>query len=157
GFFWQFWLLPDVAMPKGGGDLASFLYPTYRFAADSIQGGALPFWNPHLYGGAPFAADLQSGIYYPPNLLAFLLARPFGYQTLELLAALHYPLAALSAYALARELGLARLGALASGLAFGFSGFTVAHLGHYNMLAAAAWTPLAIALTRRATSRGRID
>ncbi|HEY3108003.1 MAG TPA: YfhO family protein [Chloroflexota bacterium] len=156
GFFWQFWLLPDVSMPKGGGDLASFLYPTYRFAADSIQSGSLPFWNPHLYGGAPFAADLQSGIYYPPNLIAFLLARPFGYETLEQLAALHYPLAALCAYALGRELGLPRLGALATGLTFGLSGFTVAHLGHYNMLASAAWAPLAIALTLRAASRGRV-
>src|SRR5207245_48393 len=59
GFLWQFWLLPATSMPRGGGDLASFLYPTYRFAAESIQAGSFPFWNPHLYGGAPFAADLQ--------------------------------------------------------------------------------------------------
>jgi hypothetical protein len=157
GFFWQFWLLPDVSMPKGGGDLASFLYPTYRFAAESLQRGTFPFWSPHLYGGAPFAADLQSGLYYPPNLAAFLIARPFTFQTLEALAALHYPLASLAAYALARELGLPRLGAFASGLAFGLSGFAVAHLGHYNMLAAAAWAPLAIALVHRAAERRRLD
>src|SRR5262249_36578353 len=42
-------------------------------------------------------------------------------------------------------------------LAFALSGFTVAHLGHYNMLAAAAWAPLALALTLRATRRGRLD
>jgi hypothetical protein len=154
GFFWQFWLLPDTTMPRGGGDLASFLYPTYRFAADSLQAGYVPFWNPHLYGGAPFAADLQSGLYYPPNLVAFLLARPFEYGALVTLAALHYPLAGLGAYALARELGLARLPAFASGAAFAFSGFAVAHLGHYNMLAAAAWTPLALALLHRAARRG---
>jgi hypothetical protein len=150
GFFWRFWLLPDVTMPRGGGDLASFLYPTYRFAADSIQAGTLPFWNPHLYGGAPFAADLQSGLYYPPNVAAFMLARPFEYGALVALAALHYPAAALSAYALARELGLARLPAFAAGAAFAFSGFAVAHLGHYNMLAAAAWAPLVLALVHRA-------
>jgi hypothetical protein len=150
GFFWQFWLLPDVTMPRGGGDLASFLYPTYRFAADSVQAGSLPFWNPHLYGGSPFAADLQSGLYYPPNLVAFLVARPFEYSALVALAALHYPLAALSAYVLAREIGLARLPAFAGGATFAFSGFAVAHLGHYNMLAAAAWTPLVLALLHRA-------
>lgn len=150
GFFWQFWLLPDVTMPRGGGDLASFLYPTYRFAADSLQAGFIPFWNPHLYGGAPLAADLQSGLYYPPNLVAFLIARPFEYGALVTLAALHYPVAGLAAYALARELGLARLAAFSGGLAFAFSGFAVAHFGHYNMLAAAAWTPLALALLHRA-------
>src|SRR5436190_3640753 len=144
-------------MPKGGGDLVSFLYPTYRFAAESIQAGWLPFWNPHLYVGAPFAADLQSGLYYPPNLVAFLLARPFTYEVLEGLATLHYPLATVCAYALARELRLPRLGALATGLAFGLSGFTVAHLGHYNMLAATAWTPLALALAHRAAERARLN
>lgn len=149
-FHWRFWLLPGTTMPKGGGDLASFLYPTYRFAADSIQRGVFPLWNPHLFAGAPFAADLQSGIYYPPNVVAFLLARPFEYEALVTLAALHYPLAALCAYALGRQLSLPRLPAFASGLAFAFGGFMVAHLGHYNMLAAASWSPLAIALLLRA-------
>jgi hypothetical protein len=154
GFFWQFWLLPDVAMPRGGGDLVSFLYPGYRFAAAALQRGELPFWDRHLFAGAPFAADLQSGLYYPPNLVAFLVARPFEYRALETLAALHYPVAGLSAYLLGRELGLARLAAFASGVGFAFSGFTVAHLGHYNLLAAASWTPLALALGHRAFRRG---
>ena len=144
-FFWQFWLLPGVAMPRGGGDLVSFLYPAYRFAADELQAGRIPFWDPHLFAGAPFAADLQSGLFYPPNLAAFLLVRPFEYQTLEALGALHYPLAALCAYALARELRLPPLGAFTAGLVFAFGGFAVAHFGHYNMLAAASWSPLALA------------
>ena len=149
-FFWRFWLLPGVSMPRGGGDLVSFLYPSYRFAADALQRGELPLWDPHLFGGAPFAADLQSGLYYPPNLIAFLVARPFEYGALETLAALHYPLAGFAAYLLGRELGLGRLAAFAGGVAFAFSGFAVAHLGHYNMLAAASWTPLALALGHRA-------
>jgi hypothetical protein len=154
GFFWQFWLLPGVSMPRGGGDLVSFLYPTYRFAADALQRGELPFWDPHLFAGAPFAADLQSGLYYPPNLIAFLVARPFEYEALETLAALHYPLAGLAAYVLGRELGLGRPAAFAVGVGFAFSGFAVAHLGHYNMLAAASLTPLALALGHRAFRLG---
>jgi hypothetical protein len=155
-FFWQLWLLPDVSVPRGGGDLVSFLYPTYRFAADELAAGRFPFWNPHLFGGAPFAADLQSGLFYPPNLIAFLAARPFTYQSLETLAALHYPLAGLAAYALARELHLTVLSAFASGLVFAFGGFMVAHLGHYNMLAAAAWAPFVVALLLRAIETGRL-
>ena len=155
-FFWQFWLLPDVSMPRGGGDLVSFLYPTYRFAADELAAGRFPFWNPHLFAGAPFAADLQSGLFYPPNLVAFVVARPFTYRSLETLAALHYPLAGLAAYTLARELRLAVLPAFASGLVFAFGGFMVAHLGHYNMLAAAAWSPFVVALLLRAIASGRL-
>jgi hypothetical protein len=156
-FHWQLWLLPGVMVPRGGGDLVSFLYPTYAFAAAQLQAGRLPYWNPHLFGGAPFAADLQSGIFYPPNLAAFLTVRPFTYEVLETLAALHYALAGLTTYALARELGLPRLGAFAAGLVFAFSGFMVAHLGHYNMLAAASWSPLVLALLIRALRLGRVE
>ena len=71
GFFWQILLTPNTWMPAGGGDLAPFLYPNYRFAAESIRQGVIPLWNPHLYSGSPFAADIQSGLFYPINLLAF--------------------------------------------------------------------------------------
>ncbi len=138
---WQIWTLPDVTAPKGGGDLVSFLFPTYQFAARSIAEGYFPFWNPTLFAGAPFAADLQSGIFYPPNLLAFLIARPFTYEHLVTLALLHYPIAAIGGYCLGRSAGMDRLSAFASGAVFGGSGFMVAHFGHYNMLASAAWVP----------------
>jgi hypothetical protein len=59
-------------LPAGGGDLASFLWPTYTFAARTLPGN-LPLWNPHQYGGAPFWADNQSGVLYPPLLLLSLL------------------------------------------------------------------------------------
>ena len=65
----------------GGGDLASFLYPVYSFAARTYQSGTVPLWNPHLYAGSPFAADMQSGVFYPINVAAFLLARPFTYTS----------------------------------------------------------------------------
>lgn len=156
-FNWRAWLLPGTSVPRGGGDLVSFLYPTYAFAADQLQAGRIPYWNPHLFGGAPFAADLQSGLFYPPNLVTFWLARPFGYGALETLALLHYPLAGLATYALARELGPPRLAAFAAGLTYSLSGFMVAHLGHYNMLAAASWAPLVVALLLRALRTGRLD
>lgn len=156
-FHWQLWLLPSVMVPRGGGDLVSFLYPTYAFAAEQLQARHFPFWNPRLFAGAPFAADLQSGLFYPPNLAAFLFVRPFSYEALEMLAALHYPLAGIAAYALARELEIGRLGAFAAGLVFAFSGFMVAHMGHYNMLAAAAWAPLVGMLLVRALRTDRVE
>ncbi|MEW5961673.1 MAG: hypothetical protein AB1801_28480, partial [Chloroflexota bacterium] len=69
GFFWQILLTPNAWMPAGGGDLAPFLYPNYRFAAEQLRQGTIPLWNPHLYSGVPFAADIQAGLFYPINLL----------------------------------------------------------------------------------------
>src|SRR5262245_60379490 len=73
GLFWQILFTPETWMPAGGGDLAPFLYPNYRFAAEYLRQGIVPLWNPHLYSGAPFAADIQSGLFYPVNLLLFIL------------------------------------------------------------------------------------
>ena len=56
GFFWRT-VSGDVYQPADGGDLVSFLFPTYRFAAQQLSQGVLPLWNPHLYGGAPFISE----------------------------------------------------------------------------------------------------
>ncbi|MFN2289543.1 MAG: hypothetical protein ACK2UC_00005, partial [Anaerolineae bacterium] len=50
GFFWRILFTADAWKPAGGGDLVSFLFPTYRFAAAQLSQGELPLWNPHLYG-----------------------------------------------------------------------------------------------------------
>jgi len=45
GFFWRVLLTSDAWKPAGGGDLVSFLFPTYRFAAARLWAGDLPLWN----------------------------------------------------------------------------------------------------------------
>ena len=105
-FFWQLFFTDDTWMPSGGGDLVSFLYPLYRFAARSLRQGIVPLWNPYLYGGAPFAADNQSGLFYPVNLLFFVLFPDVTYPTMELLAVFHFFLAGAFMYICLRSLSL---------------------------------------------------
>ena len=71
GFFWQVILTPNAWIPAGGGDLAPFLYPNYRFAAEYLHQGIIPLWNPYLYSGTPFAADIQSGLFIPSTNWSF--------------------------------------------------------------------------------------
>ena len=137
-------------VPRGGGDLVSFIYPRYAFVAHAIRQGVLPLWDPYLFGGQPYLADVQSGLLYPLNLLTFALARNFDYHKLELLAIGHYALAGIFAYALGRQLRLSRFGALTAGMVWEGSGFLVAHLGHYNLIAVAIWAPLVLALLQPA-------
>jgi hypothetical protein len=149
GFFWPL-LLTEAWIPRGGGDLVSFLWPMYRFAARSIRLGTVPLWNPHLHSGTPFVADNQSGVFYPVNLLTFLITGPPSYVVMESLAVFHVWLAAVAMFILLRGFGLGRPAAVLGGLAFGLSDLFVTHVGNLNLNATAAWLPLALWLTHKA-------
>ena len=152
-FFWPI-LTRQAWLPHGGGDLASFLYPMYRFAAQSLRSGQIPLWNPYLYAGAPFIADNQSGLFYPPNLLLFLLNPRFSYYTLELLVIGHIWWAGLGMYVCVRGLGGKRpffpFPALLAATAFMFSDLFITHIGNLNLIAVAAWLPLVFLLFHQA-------
>lgn len=148
-------------MPAGGGDLAPFLYPNYHFAAQNLKQGVIPLWNPHLYSGLPFAADPQSGLFYPINLLVFLLHPALTLETLEYLAIFHFWLAGFGMYLflqhspLARNLNLHPLAALAGAITFEFSDLFIIHFGNLNMIAVAAWLPLVMLTYQRAVLADR--
>ena len=141
GFFWRV-IAGQNWMPADGGDLVSFLYPTYRFAAATLRDGAWPLWNPSLYAGAPHVADIQAGFLYPPNLLLFLLWPDFPYAALQWLSMAHIWFAGAGVYLLlARGCGLRRLAALAGAVAYMFSESFLFHFGNLNLNAVASWTP----------------
>lgn len=141
GFFWRV-VAGQNWMPADGGDLVSFLFPTYRFAAASLRDAAWPLWNSFTYAGAPHVGDIQAGFLYPPNLLLFLLWPEFPYAALQWLSIGHIWFAGAGMYLfLARGQGLRRLAALAAALAFMFSDVFLTHFGNLNLNAAASWLP----------------
>ncbi len=152
-FFWPA-LSGRAWLPKGGGDSVSFLFPMYRFAADSLRAGTIPFWNPHQYAGAPFLADNQSGLFYPFNLLLFFLWPGFSYRGIEALVVWHFFFAGAAMYTCLRllrpRITLGRPAALLGALAFMFSDVFITHIGNLNLIAVAAWLPLAFLGLHRA-------
>jgi hypothetical protein len=154
GFFWQILLVPNTWMPAGGGDLAPFLFPNYRFAAEQLKQGVIPLWNPHLYGGIPFAADIQNGLFYPINLVLFFSVPKVTFTHLQWLAIFHFWWAGTAMYLLLRLGGkLHPLAALAGAVAFEFSDLFVVHFGNLNMIAVAAWLPLVFLCFQKALER----
>ena len=151
-FFWPL-LCGRYWIPRGGGDLVSFLWPTWRFAARSLREGVLPLWNPTLYAGAPFAADNQSCLFYPVNLLVFLLLGEPSYGVMEGLVVLHVLMAGAFTYALLRDQGLTPTAAAFGGLAFALSDLFVTHLGNLNLVATIAYLPALLLLADRAFAR----
>jgi hypothetical protein len=163
GFFWRT-VSGDVYQPADGGDLASFLFPTYRFAAAQLHQWALPLWNPHLYGGAPFIGDIQAGFLYPPNLAMFVLYPEFAYSALQWFAIGHIYWAGLGLYCLLRTVHwvhwngrpVGRGAALFAALAFQFSDPLLIHLGNLNLIAVLSWLPWVLAAHQRALAEGRL-
>ncbi|MDQ3927704.1 MAG: hypothetical protein M3328_01010, partial [Chloroflexota bacterium] len=149
GFFWRVLTEGGIWMPAGGGDIASFYYPTYSYVASEIKNGAIPLWNPYIRSGMPLAADVQTGLFYPINWIMYLLF-DVNYGTLEWLLIAHYWLASAFMYIFLRDTGLRRPGAVSGAVAFAFCGFMVAHFGHLPMIPAATWIPLVLLSLRRA-------
>ncbi|MBI5651630.1 MAG: YfhO family protein [Chloroflexi bacterium] len=163
GFFWRV-IFGGAWMPAGGGDLAQFLFPTYSFAAEWLRHGVIPLWNPHLFGGMPFVGDIQSGIFYPLNLLTFFISSPLTFRDMELLSILHFLIAGAGMYLYLRftiydlrfrTLRLSRLASLAGALAFEFSDLFITHFGNLNLIATIAWMPLILLFYQRAITDRR--
>jgi hypothetical protein len=152
-FFWPV-IAGQAWIPRGGGDSVSFIYPMYRFAAQNLWNGTIPLWNPYQYAGAPFISDNQSGIFYPFNLLLFLLNPNFSYQAIQGLVIWHFFFAGAAMYFCARLLpqneAVGRPAALIGSLAFMFSSLFITHIGNLNLIAVAAWLPVVFLALHRA-------
>lgn len=130
-------------------DVFFYFLPYRGYLAEAWrQGRWLPLWNPHIYLGAPFLANIQAAALYPPNLL--LLALPTT-SAIAWLVALHAGLAGAGMYLYALHgLRLGRAGSLVTGLIYMLSALMVSHVGHLNQSNTLAWTPWLMLATDRA-------
>jgi hypothetical protein len=103
--------------------------------------GQLPLWDPYIFGGMPLLASIQPGALYPATwLFAVLPPRP----AMNVMVVTTYHVALIGTYLYGRRVGMSRVGALLAGVTFTFGGYMIAHLGHTNRIAAAAWLPWAL-------------
>ncbi|MBN1582365.1 MAG: YfhO family protein [Anaerolineae bacterium] len=128
-------------------------WPWRQFAAEQLHAGRIPLWNPYAGNGVPLLADHQSAIFYPPNVIFWLL--PVHYA-MGLSLALHAMLAGGAMVALARDLGLSRFAGLIAALAFMFSGYMVARGSFLTEISALPWLPLIWLFTRRVICTHRV-
>jgi len=112
-------------------------YPWQQLAVEMWRSGNVPLWNSLVGNGAPLAANLQSAVFYPLNLLYLILPveQAMGYT-----AVLHVILAGLAMCAWGRAFGLRPLSALIGALAFQLSQFLIARFGFLSITATFPWT-----------------
>ncbi len=99
-------------------DMLMQYLPWYAYLGEHLRALDIPGWNPHLFGGAPFAGDPQSGWMYLPVMLFF----PFLPATAGIKAVVVVQLlvAGLSPYVFAHLLGLGVIAGLFADTVFEF-------------------------------------
>jgi hypothetical protein len=144
-------LTPD-RQDRGSFRAGDFYVQTYAcstYKARQILAGHLPLWNPYIYSGHPYLADLQNSALYPLSFLTVLLSAPWGYSVLalEAEAIFHVFLAAAFTYLLGRRLFRNRGIALVVATVFAFGGYLSSYPPlQLPILETAAWTPLILFL-----------
>ncbi|MBX2991771.1 MAG: YfhO family protein [Bacteroidetes bacterium] len=132
-------------------------YPFRTFAATSLASGELPLWNPYTFNGMPFLADIQTTVLYIPCLLLTLFVSngSLNYYWLELMIILHFVLAGVGMFYLAKSFKLNNIPALFAAVAYMLSGYMIVHAIHQQNVTLVAWYPLVVLLFRKALSEQR--
>ncbi len=145
-FFWmQVTPNPADRATFGRGDFNGQYYPLHAFATRELAAGHLPLWDPYIYGGQPALADIQSGVFYPPNLLTIPLLAGGDYSlfVLEMQVIAHFSLASLFTYLFMRRVTGNRFAAVVSALTFTYGGYLTSYpVQQVTMLEVAVWLPL---------------
>ena len=115
-----------------------FNIPLRVAAANIMRAGYLPLWNPYIFSGMPLHGAAQAGVLFPLNWPYLVFSAPVATNVMMLAT---YMLAALGAYLYARRSGSLVAGAVVTSLAWQWSSFLIAHIGHTNILQTAAMLP----------------
>ena len=119
-----------------------------------LETGAIPQWNPYLFGGLPYIGAMHGDIFYPTAWLRWImpvdLAITWG-------MVLHFVLAGWFMYRFCRALGLSWGAALFAGVAYELTGIVASQMspGHDGKLFVSALTPLAFWVLLHAIRRER--
>jgi len=147
-----FWALVGTNLVLAGVDAFTYFTPYRDYANAALRQGRLPLWNPYLFLGVPFLANIQAAVLYPLNWLFVTLWAP---KALAWSAVLHIWLAGAFTYSYARRICLSRYAAWIAAATFAFSGFLGGQVEHVNQLSAGAWFPLLLLLFDEAVRQGR--
>lgn len=119
--------------------LFKLFYPNQEYLRQTVLSGSWPLWNPHIYSGVAFAANLQSAVFYPLTYLSLLLDFPW---TTLLNTWAHTALAGVFMFAFARGIGLSATAACAGGIVFALNGNFLLRYAFPSNFHASVWLPL---------------
>lgn len=132
-------------------DLLVLMIPLRWQAREAVRALTLPTWSDGVFFGAPFLANYQSAVLYPPSLLVYALPFPAGFSAF---LAFHL---AIAGWGMARYLercrALAPGAALFGGIVFALGGFSFSLVSLTNQFVVACWMPWVIAAAEATVER----
>ncbi len=130
----------ETVLSMRGTDIEQQFYGWRDYGFSELKEGRIPFWNPYVYGGAPFLAGMQSALFYPLHVLYLILPLPLA---IDGLIVLHLIIGGAGFYFWARYRKLPHFYALAGGCVWPLCGVVYPHLlaGHLPNLIFLAWVP----------------
>ncbi|MBU0673279.1 MAG: YfhO family protein [Proteobacteria bacterium] len=124
-------------------DLIFDFFAREEFYKSHLLNGFFPLWNHFTGGGEPFLENMESAVFYPPNLLFLLFPVPTANV---ILVTLHVLMAAWGVWLACRTWRVSPAGAVLAATAFAFSTQTVTRIEFYSFLCSYCWYPLIVAL-----------
>lgn len=112
--------------------------PTRLMLVEQLKKGVFPLWNPYLFSGTPFLADINLATLYPSNLLYFVF-NPFTALTIEII--FHVYIAMIGTYLSIRMFRCSKRNSLLGGVIYGLSGAMITYTGNVPMIHVAALLP----------------
>ena len=119
-----------------GGDYLNQFVPWREFAVAELKKGRFPWWNPMVFCGAPFAANIQTALFYPWNLFHLIFSVE---RTFSLSLVFHHTAALAGMYLFLYSLYRSRSGAVIGAVIYGWSGFLITHAHDGHLIHAGAY------------------
>lgn len=119
-------------------DVIELLYPAKNFSIESLKNFEIPLWNPYNFSGTPHLASLQSGTFYPLNLIFLFLPFIFAWTIFIISQPI---LAGIFTFLLLRQLHLDSKSSLFGSVVFAFSSYFVVWMEYGSIGHSIMWLP----------------
>lgn len=126
------------------GDSFSLIAPMKDFLINTLKSGHIPLWNPYIFSGLPYVADINNGAFYPLNFL-YLFTSPLHAMSWNIVIAI--AIGAGGMYAYMRRLTLSVIPSLAGAFVFVFSGTVLQMSQNTAALDVIVWMPILLLMT----------
>jgi len=144
-FFFEY--LPPFSKVRLPYDMDGYHFPLFQYAFLSLKQGVLPQWDPSIYGGVSFLANVQTALFYPLTWLMFAASwsrEQVSYDALQMLQFLQVALAFTLCYLWLSRRQLKPLACVFGAGVFAYSGYLCTQLQHFGLVGTYAWMPLAL-------------
>ncbi|MEI8134971.1 MAG: YfhO family protein [bacterium] len=133
-------------------------FPFRNLATTSLASGHIPQWNPYVFSGMPFIADIQVAFWYPINMIQSLFVSDGHLSPIvtQWFIILHYLVAAAGMFFLVKHIFKTdEWSALFAGIVYAFSGYLTAQPMHQMIVYQLALFPFVVLFFLKGTDSWR--